>query len=104
MGWKCEARRGRGEWNPSVASAERRPSKMPRRWITASCCDANHRQRDAFPWGQLLAISSCTLAWAIAIFSLSTYMGVYVQELLELPSLDMAGEGYHVPAAIVCVG
>lgn len=41
---------------------------------------------------KLLAISSCVLALSSAISSLSTYLGVYVQELLGLPSLDMAGE------------
>ncbi|CAM9676807.1 unnamed protein product [Ectocarpus sp. 6 AP-2014] len=39
----------------------------------------------------MVAISSCLLAQTVAVTSLSTYIGVYVQQLVGLPSADMAG-------------
>eukprot|EP00752_Nemacystus_decipiens_P005351 g4852.t1 len=47
--------------------------------------------RDKFPWAPLIAISSCLLTNTVAIASLSTYMGVYVQSILGLPSQNSAG-------------
>lgn len=40
----------------------------------------------------MVAISSCLLAQTVAVISLSTYIGVYVQQLVGLASADMAGE------------
>lgn len=48
-----------------------------------------------FPLAPLMAISSCLLAHTVAITSLSTYMGVYTQQLLGLANLDMAGEKHE---------
>lgn len=44
-----------------------------------------------FPLAPLIAITSCLLAHTVAITSLSTYMGVYVQSVLGLPSQNTAG-------------
>ncbi|CAN0449076.1 unnamed protein product [Pylaiella littoralis] len=44
-----------------------------------------------FPWAPLMAVSSCLLVHTVAVTSLTTYMGVYVQQLLGLATLDMAG-------------
>lgn len=48
---------------------------------------------DSFPWAPLIAITSCLLAHTVAISSVSTYMGLYVEKILDLPSLNTAGEG-----------
>lgn len=64
--------------------------------MTSSCGGTTGRRRDELPWAPLLAVSLCLLAYTVANFSLLTYMGVYVQELLGLPSLDVAGEGYYI--------
>ncbi|CAN0413405.1 unnamed protein product [Pylaiella littoralis] len=44
-----------------------------------------------FPWTPLMAVSSCLLVHTVTVASLTTYMGVYVQQLLGLATLDMAG-------------
>lgn len=54
------------------------------------------RGSSRFPWAPLMAISSCLLAHTVAMASLSTYMGVYTQQLLGLATLDMAGENERV--------
>lgn len=56
-----------------------------------------HRQKGNLNLGpslawSLVAISSCLLAQSVAVTSLSTYIGVYVQQLVGLASADMAGE------------
>ncbi len=89
--------RGGGDLSPE--SAKFLATQMTR-WKTHSlCCDAGAAQLETYPtcWAhlgpKLVAISSCVLMLSSALTSLSTYLGVYVQSLLELPSPDMAGKG-----------
>lgn len=58
-----------------------------------------------FAWLPLIAISFCLTAHTVALSSLLTYMGVFVQYLLDLPSLNASGETlYGVIFASVRVG
>ena len=58
-----------------------------------------------FAWLPLVAISFCLAAHTVALSSLLTYMGVFVQYLLDLPSLNASGETvYAVTFAPVRVG
>lgn len=55
--------------------------------------DVGIQRGDTLPVAPMMAIALCILVLSMASNSISTYMGVYVQELLGLPSPDMAGEG-----------
>lgn len=46
----------------------------------------------AFAWLPLIAIGLCLMSNAAAVSSVSTYIGVFVQQLLDLPSLNTSGE------------
>lgn len=45
-----------------------------------------------FAWLPLMAVSLCMVVQTVATSSLTTYVGIYVQGVLDLPSLDMSGE------------
>lgn len=55
-------------------------------------------ERRPFAWLPLIAISFCLVAHTVAVSSLFTYVGVCVQYLLDLPSLNASGE--HVARSV----
>lgn len=57
-------------------------------------------ERRPFAWLPLFAISFCLVAHTVAVSSLFTYVGVCVQYLLDLPSLNTSGE-YAVRSAFL---
>lgn len=48
--------------------------------------------RRPFAWLPLMAVSLCMVVQTVALSSLTTYVGIYVQDVLDLPSLDMSGK------------
>lgn len=59
---------------------------------TAEKMQTGQGQGRPFAWLPLIAIAFCLAANTVALSSLSTYMGVCVQQLLDLPSPNASGE------------
>ena len=47
-----------------------------------------------FAWLPLISVSFCLVAFTVAITSMITYVGVCVQHLLDLQSLNESGESF----------
>lgn len=59
---------------------------------TSTAENIQNGQGRPFAWLPLVAIAFCVAAHTVALSSLVTYMGICVQQLLELPSVNTAGE------------
>lgn len=54
-----------------------------------------------FAWLPMIAVSLCMVVQTVAISSLATYVGIYTQGVLNLPSLDMSGESERAGGFVV---